>query len=324
MKAVVYTKTGNPDVLQVKELPCPRPKAKQVLIKVKACALNVADIQPFEQKKGKIPLSVRAMNLALGRKGKPIGAEIAGIAVKVGQDISHIRPGDLVFGKSAGFAPVGGCAEYALMDEKRVALMPESLSFEEAASLSISFDAALGAVNKGRIKSGDQVLVYGASGGVGSFAVQLAKVRGARVTGVCSGRNRLLALENGCSQVVDYQKEDFRKLETRFDVILGINGYNPMSDYQKLLKEDGIFVGVGNAKQGMAALAKSFSSKQFPYLAGILDPQEDYLNLARQLVEKGQLKTHLDQIFSVYQTKEAISYLLTEHAQGKVVIHIDF
>lgn len=270
MKAIVYTKTGRPEVLQIKNLPKHQAQKNQVLIRVKVCVLNVADYQPFE---GKINLSIHAMNLLLGRKGKHIGAEIAGIVEEVGPGISQFKVGDKVFGKVAGTMPVGGMAEYALMDKERVELMPTGLSFAAAASISISFETALGALIKANIKAGHEVMIYGASGGVGSFAIQIAKAMGARVTGVCSVRNVSQAYQLGCSQVVDYKREDFRQVGRTFDAIIGINGCNPMKDYQKLLKPKGIFVGVGNAKQASLALVKSFTSKQFTYLAGLVSLQ---------------------------------------------------
>ena len=321
MKAIVYTKVGGPEVLQVREVPKPQAKKNQVLIRVKACALNVADYQPFE---GKIGLGTHAMNLLLGRKGKPIGAEIAGIVEEVGPEISHIQVGDRVFGKVAGTMPIGGLAEYALMDKERVEAMPTGLSFSEAASLSISFETALGSLKKAAIKPGDEVLIYGASGGVGSFAIQIAKARGARVTGVCSTRNVTQAYQLGCSLVIDYKKEDFRQVGHTFDAIIGINGCNPMKDYKKLLKPDGIFVGIGNAKQASLALAKSFTSRQFTYLAGLVSPQKGYLTYAKELVEQGQLRPMIDKVYKTSQVQEVIRYCLEEHPQGKVVVAVDF
>lgn len=321
MKAIVYTQTGGPEVLQIKEIPKPQPKNNQVLIRVKACALNIADYQPFE---GKIGLTTHLMNLVLRRKGKPIGAEIAGIVESVGLDISHIKIGDAVFGKVAGSLPFGGLAEYALLDQERVEIMPTNLSFAEASSISISFETALGALKKANIKTKDKVMIYGASGGVGTFAIQIAKAMGTTVTGVCSTRNLSQAHQLGCDWVIDYKTQDFRKVGERFDSIIGINGCNPMKAYQALLKPNGLFVGVGNAKQASLALVKSFTSKQFTYLAGITSLQKGYLTYAKELVEQGKLRAVIDKVYQTYEIQDAIRYCIEEHPQGKVVINVDF
>lgn len=324
MKAIVYTKTGGVDVLKEENIKKPIPTDNQVLIKVKACALNIADYQRFQTKSGKIPFSTHITNKIMGYVGKPLGAEIAGIVVKTGKNITHVKAGDFVFGKTAGNTPVGGLAEYALMDKERVYIKPENFSFEEACTVSISFDTALGAVRKADIKQGQNVLVYGASGGVGLYAVQLAKEAKANVTGVCSTRNVELAKNAGCDKVIDYKKEDFTQSDIKYDVILGINGCNPMKKYKKIMSDNGIFVGIGDAKQAVKALIASFSSRQFTYYAGAFTKQEDYLKYAKELAEAGKLNTYIDKVYSVNETAEAIQYLLKNHAQGKVVIKMDF
>ena len=238
--------------------------------------------------------------------------------------MTHVKAGDAVFGKTAGTAPVGGIAEYAVMDADRVCRKPDNFSFEEASTVSISFDTALGAVRKADIKPGQKVMVYGASGGVGLYAVQLAKVVGAEVTGVCSTRNTGLAKAAGCDKVVDYKKEDFTKTDTKYDAILGINGCNSMKKYQNIMTENGIFVGVGDVNQAMKALVASFTSHHFTYYAGAFTKQPDYLQYAKELAEAGKLHTYMDKVYSVNETAAAIQYLLTHHAKGKVVIKTDF
>lgn len=324
MKAMIYTRTGSLDVIQEQEVPVPVPGSQQVVIQVKACALNIGDYQRFEMKNGKIPFSTRLTNRMMGYIGKPLGAEISGIVTTVGSDVTQFKPGDAVFGKTAGTAPAGGLAEYALMDLERVCLKPDCLSFEEAAAISISFDTALGAVRKAAIRSGQNVMIYGASGGVGLYAVQLAKIAGANVTGVCSTRNIEMARDAGCDWVIDYKKSDFTQTEQRFDAIIGINGCNPMRKYKKLLKADGIFIGVGDVHQAMKALAASFTSRNFSYYASAFVKQPDYLSYAKALTEEGKLRTYIDRVYSTEETVEAINYLLTNHAQGKVVITTQF
>lgn len=321
---MIYTKTGGLDVLKIQNIPMPVPKDNQVLISVKACALNIGDYARFITKKNKIPLSTKITNILMGYKGKPLGAEVSGIVKKVGKNVTHVKVGDNVYGKTAGTAPAGGLAEYALLDSNRVYQKPENLSFEEACTISISFETALGAVRKANIKNGQEVMIYGASGGVGLYAVQLAKNQGAIVTGVCSTRNIDIAKQMGCDFTIDYKKEDFTKANKKFDAILGINGCNSMKTYKNLLNDDGIFIGVGDAKQGFMALFQSFFSKNFTYFAGPLMEQKGYLKYAKELVEAGELYPYIDKIYSVKDTPQAIKYILTNHAQGKVVIKTDF
>ena len=323
MKAVVYTKTGGLEVVKQETVETPLPGDDQVLIEVKACALNVSDYQRFQTKNGKIPFSTALTNRMMGYIGKPLGAEISGIVVKAGKNVTHVKKGDAVFGKTAGSAPAGGIAEMALMDKDRVCKMPENFSFEEAATVSISFETALGAVRKANIKPGQKVMIYGASGGVGLYAVQLAKAAGAEVTGVCSTRNTELAKTAGCD-VIDYKKEDFTKTDTKYDAIIGANGCNPMKKYKSIMKENGVFVGVGDMNQAMKALMASFTSHNFTYYAGAFTKQEDYLQYAKELAEAGKLHAYIDKVYSVNETVDAIRYLLTSHASGKVVIKTDF
>ena len=324
MKAVVYTKTGGLEVVKQQSIEMPVPGDDQVLVKVKACALNIGDYQRFQTKNGKIPISTYITNKLMGYVGKPLGAEISGIVTKIGRNVTHVKVGDAVFGKTAGTAPVGGIAEYAVMDADRVCLKPDNFSFEEAATVSISFDTALGAVRKANIKPEQNVMIYGASGGVGLYAVQLAKVAGAIVTGVCSTRNIELAKLAGCDNVVDYKKENFTKTNIKYDAIIGVNGCNPMKKYKSIMKENGIFVGVGDVNQAMKALLSSFTSHNFTYYAGAFTKQPDYLQYAKELAEAGKLHTYIDKVYSANETTQAIQYLLSSHASGKVVIKMNF
>ena len=324
MKAVIYTKTGGLEVIKQQSAEMSVPDDDQVLVEVKACALNIGDYQRFQTKNGKIPISTYITNKMMGYIGKPLGAEIAGIVTKTGKNVTHVKTGDAVFGKTAGTAPVGGIAEYAVMDADRVCLKPDNFSFEEAAAVSISFDTALGAVRKADITNGQRVMIYGASGGVGLFAVQLAKVTGAEVIGVCSTRNIELAKSAGCDRIIDYKKEEFTKTDIKYDAIIGVNGCNPMKKYKSIMKEKGVFVGVGDVNQAMKALVASFTSHNFTYYAGAFTKQPDYLQYAKELAEAGRLHTYIDRVYSVNETTEAIQYLLSSHASGKVVIKIDF
>ncbi|KAA8821616.1 NAD(P)-dependent alcohol dehydrogenase [Bifidobacterium vespertilionis] len=325
MKALIYTKTGDLDVLQIKEIDKPTPKDNQVLISVKACALSITDYERFKTLSSKVSFSTQIISALMGFAGSPIGAEIAGVVVEVGENITHVKVGDSVYGKTAGAFPKGGFAEYALMDKDHVCVKPQNMTFEQASAISISFETALGALRKGNVRAGQQVMIYGSSGGVGLYAVQLAKSMGANVTGVCSTRNLELAKQMGCDYVIDYKKEDFTKVQTKFDAIIGVNGCNSMKDYKRLLKPNGIFVGVGgNVKQVSKAFLLSFISRNFSYFAGPIMPQKDYLSYAKELAETGKLLPYIDKIYSVKDTKEAIRYIVSSHAQGKVVVSMDF
>lgn len=324
MKAVVYTGKGGLEALRIQSVQMPLPDDDQVLVKVRACALNISDYQCFQTRNGKMPISTRITNKLMGYVGKPLGAEIAGVVVRTGENVTHVKAGDAVFGRTSGTAPVGGIAEYAVMDADRVYRKPCNFSFEEASAVSISFDTALGAVRKANIKPGQNVMIYGASGGVGLYAVQLAEAKGAVVTGVCSTRNVKLAESAGCDRVVDYRKEDFTETDLKYDAVIGVNGSNPMRKYKSIMKEDGIFVGVGNVNQAMKALAASFVSHNFTYYAGAFTRQPDYLQYAKELAESGKLHAYIDRVYSVNETREAIRYLLLSHAGGKVVIGVDF
>ena len=325
MKALFYTKSGGLDVLKVKEIKKPTPSGNQYLITVKAVALNISDYERFKSLSDKVSISTRLTNIIMKYKGKPLGAEVSGVVVATGKNISYIKVGDYVFGKTTGIAPAGGLAEYALLDQGQVEIKPKNYSFEQAAAVSISFETALGAIRraKAKIQKNQQVMIYGSSGGVGLYAVQLAKINGATVTGVCSTRNINLATKAGCDNVIDYQANDFTRAKIKFDAIVGVNGCNSMKRYKKLLQPDGIFVGVGNVKQGFIAMLASLTSKNFTYYVGPMMPQKNYLHYAKQLAESGQLTPYIDKIYDFKDSKESIRYLLTKHAQGKVVIKMN-
>lgn len=317
MKAIVYTKRGD---LEKRDIPTPRPGKGQVLVKVQALALNIADYQRFQIKNGRRPWSVRLTDALMGYVNAPIGSEVSGVVVETGAGVNHVRRGDAVFGETSGRAPKGGCAEYALLDAYDTATIPECWSFEQAAAVCTSFKTAYGAIRKADISTGSDVLVYGASGGVGLYAVQLAKASGARVTGVCSTRNVEMALKAGCSLAIDYRTEDFTACGRRFDAILGINGCNPMSSYRKLLKPNGVFVGVGNANQAAAALGASIISRHFTYYAGAFTREPQWQAQAKKLAVSGALQPFIDRTYPVSQIRQAVDYLSAGHARGKVVV----
>ena len=324
MKAMVYTKAGGLDVLQLREVERPVPRDDHVLVKVKAAALNIIDYERFKTLSDKVALFPRLINIVQGSVGHPLGGEISGIVVEVGKNITHVKEGDEVFGKTTGMFPKGGWAEYALTGEAHIERKPANFSFEEAAVIPVAFETALGSVRAGKVSAGQQVMVYGSSGGVGQMAVQLSKAAGATVTGVCSTRNIEMAHSIGCDYVVDYKREDFRDSGRTYDVIIGINGNNPLKEYKKLLKKDGVFVGIGGGSQVIAALLLSPFSKHYTTYNAPTMPQKDYLSYAKSLAESNMLNPFIDRIYPVQEAAEAIRYVVTEHAQGKVALSVDF
>src|SRR6202047_3112008 len=239
MKAIVRTRYGPPDVLRFTEVEKPAPKANEVLIKLYAASVNPLDLFSLRG----APL-VRLIPGLRTPKHQVLGCDIAGRVEAIGGDVKQFQPGDEVFGVT-GFAG-GGFAEYACAIEKKLALKPANLSFEEAAAVPIAAITALqGLRDKGRIQPGHKVLIEGASGGVGTFAVQIAKAFGAEVTAVCSTRNVEIARSIGADHVLDYTQVDFARSGQRYDLILAANAHHPILDYRRALSQDGIYVAAG-------------------------------------------------------------------------------
>jgi NADPH:quinone reductase-like Zn-dependent oxidoreductase len=323
MKAMIYTKAGGLDMLQIRDIPIPVPTDDQVLVKVKASSLNILDYDRFKNLNSHVTLMHRMSNLAQGSIGKPLGGEVAGIVSKTGKNIQHLEIGDEVYGKTLGQFPSGGWAEYAILDKSNIHQKPSILSFEESAVLPVAGETALGAVRKGKVKHGQQVMIYGSSGGVGQYAVQFTKAVGATVTGVCSTRNVEMAYSIGCDYVINYKREDYRKSGRTYDVIIGINGKNPLGEYKRLLNKAGFFVAVGGGFIPPALLSAAFS-KQITFYGAPLMPVKDYLAYITELAEEGKIRPFIDKVYPVQNVAEAIRYVLTEHAQGKVALTVDF
>ena len=322
MKGLVYKQHNGFSGLMVEEIPKPSPKEDEVLVRVKASSLNIVDYEPFRRPAGR-PEFFSKMVGSL-QNGKVLGGECSGIIEAIGKNVFHLSVGDEVYGKTPGVIGTGAWAEYAVMKSGQVERKPATLSFEEAASIPVAGEVALGGVRKAHIQPGRQVMIYWASGGVGQYAVQFAKAQGATVTGVCSTRNQELAWALGCDDVIDYKKDDFRKVGQKFDSIIGVNGCNPISHYKKLLKANGTFVCIGNGKQAMHALVLSLFSKKIKTSALPLEPIKDCLAYAQKLAEAGQLKPHIDKVYPVQEAQSAIEYVLEQHVQGKVVLRMEF
>src|SRR5260221_1607355 len=324
MKAIVYTKYGPPDVLQLMEVAKPVPKDNQVLVKVHAASANALDYRRFEMQSmlGRFMDSVllKAIN-------KVLGADIAGRVETVGAAVTQFRPGDEVFGLSAG--SVGGFAEYTCATENQLALKPASLSFEATAAVPVAALTALqGLRDKGHIQSGQKVLINGASGGVGTFAVQIAKSFGAEVTAVCSTRNLDMARQIGADHVIDYTQVNFTRNGHRYDLIIAVNGNHSILDYRRALNPGGTYVAMGGSiAQVFQALLlgpaiSRIGSKKMGFM-GIAKINQKDLVFMGELLETGKIAPVIDRCYPLSETAESIRDLVEEHAQGKVVITVE-
>ena len=321
MKAIVYTQYGSPDVLQFKEVERPTPKDNEVLVKVHAASVNAAD---WHLLRGK-PFLVRLMGFGLLKpKNKILGSDIAGRVEAVGRNVKQFQPGDEVFGSIRG-----GFAEYVCAREDSLVLKPANISFEEAAAVPIAAVTALqGLRDKGRIQPGQKVLINGASGGVGTFAVQIAKSFGTEVTAVCSTRNVDMVRSIGADQIIDYTQEDFTKNRQRYDLILAANGYHPISDYKRALSPRGTYVMSGGSSMAqlfqamlLGPVISMTGSKKMGNLMAKLNQKD--LVFMEELLERGKVVPVIERRYPLCEVPEAIRYVEEGHAQGKVVITVE-
>jgi NADPH:quinone reductase-like Zn-dependent oxidoreductase len=320
MKAVIYTQYGPPDVLRFTEVAKPTPKDDEVLIKLYAAAVNPLDRHFMRGE----PFFLRLGGLRTP-KFKILGVDMAGRVEAVGSDVKQFRPGDDVFGGGVG---VGGFAEYACAPEGALALKPASLSFEGAASVPVAGITALqGLRDKGRIQPGRKVLVDGASGGVGTFAVQIAKSFGAEVTAVCSTRNVDTARSLGADHVIDYSREDFTRSGQRYDLIFAANAYHSIFDYRRALSEGGIYAAAGGGwaqifqAMLLGPILSLIGSRKMGFVAAKMTTKD--LTFLANLVETGKVVPIIDKRYPLGDVAEALRYLEEGHAQGKVVITIE-
>lgn len=321
MKAIIHTKYGPPDLLQLEEIEQPTPKENQILVKVHAASINAADYRVMRAD----PFLVRLMGQGLLRPKDPrFGSDVAGRVETVGENVKRFRPGDEIFGGANG-----AFAEYALAREANLALKPANISFEQAAATPGAAISALQAIRyAGGIRPGQKVLIQGASGGVGTFAVQLAKSFGADVTAVCSTRNLDMARSNGADHVIDYTKQDFTRDRQRYDLILAVNGYHSLSAYQRALNRQGIYVCVGGTMSQffqamlLGPLMSRKGGKKLGSMGIATFNQKDFVSLG-ELLEAGKIVPLIDRKYPLRDVPDAIRYLEEEHAQGKVVITVE-
>jgi NADPH:quinone reductase-like Zn-dependent oxidoreductase len=320
MKAIVFAKYGSPDVLQLKEIEKPAAGDNEVLVKVHAASVNAYD---WHMMTGK-PFLGRLMGFGLLKpKYNLLGADVAGRVEAVGSNVKQFRPRDDVFGTVRG-----SFAEYVCARESGLALKPAKISFEQAAAVPMAAVTALqGLRDRGQIQPGQKVLINGASGGVGTFAVQIAKSFGAEVTAVCSTRNLDMARSIGADYVVDYTREDFTKNAKRYDLILAANGYHSISAYKRALSPGGTYVMTGGsmaqAYQAMllGRLMSMIGDKKMGNL--IMKPNQKDLIFMKGLLEAGKVIPVIERRYPLSQVAQAIRYLEEGHAKGKLVITLE-
>ncbi len=334
MRAAVYSRYGPPDVLRIEEIEKPVPKDEEVLIKVRAASVNPLD-------EGLLKGAGRLVTGLRHPKDARLGVDVAGQIEAVGRNVAHFKAGDEVFGVCIAdpqasalrvWTPEGAFAEYACAHHSALVMKPENVSFEQAASAPVAaFTALQGLRDKGKIQAGQKVLINGASGGVGTFAVQIAKSFGAEVTGVCSTRNVKMVRSIGAHHVMDYTRDDFTKGGKRYDLIFDCIGNHSSSACRRVLNPRGTCVMVGERSgrkmigimaRVIAALVSSrfMSQKMVTFLAR---PIKEDLGIMRELMATGKVIPVIDRCYSLMELPAAIRYLGEGHARGKVVIVLE-
>lgn len=314
MKAIVQTGYGSPDFLSLAEVPRPEISEKQVLVKVQAVSLNAGDYFSLQGS----PWMVRFTVGFPKPKNYVLGWDIAGVVEAVGDDVTSLKPGDEVFGGCSG-----GLAEYACTSEKGLTLKPKEIPFMQAAALPTGGLTALqGLRDHGKVQPGQKVLINGASGGVGTFAVQIGKALGAEVTGVCSTRNVQLVRSLGADHVFDYTQEDFTQSGRRYDLILDNVASRSFSDFRRVLTPEGMII-PNSGHGGMTRVIKTLVLSPFMKQLGgmwLASTNAEDLNVLKEFVLAGKITPVIDRTYPLKDTAEAFRYLIERHAQGKVVI----
>lgn len=323
MKAIVFCEYGSPNVLQLRDIEKPAPAADEVLVKVRAASVNPAD--------GTYSGAIRVVTGLRKPKNTRFGIDFAGTVEAVGEKVTQFRPGDEVFG-----AKNGALAEYvSVREDRNIVLKPANVTFEQAAAVPVAAITALqGLRDKGKIQAGQKILVNGASGGVGTFAVQIAKSFGADVTAVCSGKNAEMVRSIGADRVIDYTKEDFTAGGEHYDMLYDIVGNHSFRERRSILKANGICVmaGLGGAGWHDSFLSRlggeltAFVASRFvkeKFVAYIAQLRKSDLTVLRDLMEAGKIKPVVDRTFPFTRVPDAVRYLETGHARGKVVISVE-
>ncbi len=321
MKVIFYTEYGPPEVLQLKDVETPTPKEDEVLVKVHAASINYVDGQLLSGES----FFLRMLNGLRKPKHKILGDDIAGRVEAVGMDVKQFQPGDDVF----GISEFGAFAEYACADEKYLALKPASLSYEEAAAVpTAGMTALVGLRGKREIQPGHMVLINGASGGVGMFALQIAKYFGAEVTGVCSTSKLDFVRSIGADRVIDYTQEDFTKSGLFYDLIFDVAAYRSIFDYKRILNPEGIYICAGGSMARffqallLGPLISMTGDKKLGSI-GMAKPDKKDFGLMRKLLEAGKVVPVVDRCYPLIEVPEALRYYGEGHARGKIVITVE-
>jgi NADPH:quinone reductase-like Zn-dependent oxidoreductase len=324
MKAIVNTQYGSPDMLQFKEVARPTPKDHEVLVQVRAASVNAAELHLLRGK----PFLMRLMGFGLLKpKHTILGAAMAGRVEAVGSNVTQLQPGDEIFGDltRCGW---GAFAEYVCASEDALALKPANVTFEQAAAVPLAAVTALqGLRAKGQIKPGQKVLIHGAGGGVGTFAVQIAKSFGALVTAVCSTKNVDMVRSIGADHVIDYTQADFTQNGQRYDFIVAVNGYHSIFDYKRALSPKGVYVMIGGSMAAMVQamllgpLISRTGGRKMGSM-GVAKPSQKDLVFMKELLEAGKVVPVIDRRYPLGETASALRYLEEGHAKGKVVITV--
>jgi len=323
MKAIVYYKYGSPDVLKLQELDKPVVKDDEVLVRVRAASVNPLD---WHYMRG-APYIVRTEAGLRKPKNTRLGVDLAGQVEAVGRNVTQFQLGDEAFG-----ARTGAFAEYVCKSEKTLVLKPANLTFEQAAAVPVAACTALqGLRDKGQIQPGQKVLINGVAGGVGTFAVQIAKSFGADVTGVCSTRNVDMVRSIGADRVIDYTQEDFTRNGQRYDLIFDSVGNHSLFACRRVMSPKGTYVMVGGPNDGRwigplaralkASLLSRFVSQNLVFFVASINKED--LVVLKELIEAEKVKPVIDRRYSLREVPEAIRYLEEGHARGKVVITVE-
>lgn len=324
MKAIVNTEYGPPDVLHLAEVEKPTPTDDEILIKVHAVSVNTADWRRLRA----VPFLARLDGGLLKPKKTILGSDVAGRVEAVGKNVTQVRPGDEVFADLFAYGN-GGFAEYVCATENALALKPANLTFEQSAAVPMAAQTALqGLRDKGHIQAGQKILINGAAGGVGSFAVQLAKSFGTEVTGVCRTDKLEMVRSIGADHVIDYTREDFTRNGQQYDLIFDAVGNRSVSDYQRALKPNGICAIAGFTSMShllqfatLGAWVSRFGDKQVGMMGTYVPNTKDLLFL-KALLEAGKVVPVIDRCYPLSETAEAVRYLESGQAKGKVVITV--
>lgn len=318
MKAVVFRSYGAPDVLRIEEIEKPIPSDDEVLVRVHATSVNPAEWYNM------IGLFLARLNNGLFKpKNTRLGADFSGVVEAVGRDVTNFKPGDEVFGGRSG-----AFAEYVCV-RKNIVTKPANITFEEAGGVAIAAVTALqGLRDYGTLQPGQKVLINGASGGVGSFAVQIAKALGAEVTAICSTGKVELVRSLGADHVIDYTKEDFTRSATRYDLLLDVAGSRSWKEYRRVLKPDATLVLVGAPKSNLILgplthiikmrLAAIRASQTVVFFVANFNPED--FNALKEMFERGQIRTVVDRVYPLCEISEAMRYLGAGHAKGKIIV----